>query len=190
MSMAVLLAQHNNVTALDIDAVRIDLINQGRSTVADAEIEHYLSEKELALTATLDKSEAYAETEFVVVATPTDYDPETNYFDTSSVEAVIGDVLAHNEQAMIVIKSTVPVGFTRSMKDKFKTERIIFSPEFLREGQALKDNLHPSRIIMGGDDAQAHVFAGLLCDAAEKPDIETLFMRSTEAEAVKLFANT
>ncbi|MGC6511919.1 MAG: nucleotide sugar dehydrogenase [Parvibaculales bacterium] len=190
MSMAVLLAQHNNVTALDIDAVRIDLINQGRSTVADAEIEHYLSEKELALTATLDKSEAYAETEFVVVATPTDYDPETNYFDTSSVEAVIGDVLAHNEQAMIVIKSTVPVGFTRSMKDKFKTERIIFSPEFLREGQALRDNLHPSRIIMGGDDAQAHVFAGLLRDAAEKPDIETLFMRSTEAEAVKLFANT
>ena len=190
MSMAVLLAQHNEVIALDIDAGRIDLINQGKSTVVDAEIEHYLREKDLALTATLDKSEAYGETEFVVVATPTDYDPETNYFDTSSVEAVIGDVLAHNEMAMIVIKSTVPVGFTRSMKGKFKTERIIFSPEFLREGQALKDNLHPSRIIMGSDLEQAHVFAGLLRNAAEKQDIETLYMRSTEAEAVKLFANT
>ena len=190
MSMAVLLAQHNEVTALDIDASRVDLINQGKSTVLDVEIEHYLAEKELSLTATLDKAEAYEDPAFVVVATPTDYDPETNYFDTSSVEAVIGDVLADNEKATIVIKSTVPVGFTRSMKDKFKTERIIFSPEFLREGQALKDNLHPSRIIMGSDDAQAHVFAGLLRDAAEKQDIETLFIRSTEAEAVKLFANT
>ena len=190
MSMAVLLAQHNDVTALDIDEARVDLINQGKSSVVDAEIEHYLADKELSLAATLDKAKAYKDPVFVVVATPTNYDPKTNYFDTSSVEAVIGDVLAHNDTAMIVIKSTVPVGFTRSMKDKFKTERIIFSPEFLREGQALKDNLHPSRIIMGGDDAQAHVFAGLLIDAAEKPDIDTLFMRSTEAEAVKLFANT
>ena len=190
MSMAVLLAQHNEVIALDIDASRVDLVNKGRSTVVDAEIEHYLADKDLSLTATLDKTEAYKDPTFVVVATPTDYDPETNYFDTSSVEAAIGDVLAHNETAMIVIKSTVPVGFTRSMKDKFKTERIIFSPEFLREGRALKDNLHPSRIIMGSEDAQAHVFAGLLRDAAEKADIETLFMRSTEAEAVKLFANT
>jgi UDPglucose 6-dehydrogenase len=190
MSMAVLLAQHNEVTALDIDAGRVELINQGKSTVVDAEIEHYLAEKELSLTATLDKAEAYEGSAFVIVATPTDYKPETNYFDTSSVEAVIGDVLAHSDAAMIVIKSTVPVGFTRSMKDKFQTERIIFSPEFLREGQALKDNLHPSRIIMGSDDAQAHVFANLLRDAAEKADIETLFMRSTEAEAVKLFANT
>jgi UDPglucose 6-dehydrogenase len=190
MSIAVLLAQHNDVTALDIDASRVDIINQGKSTVVDAEIERFLANKELSLTATLDKAEAYEDPAFVVVATPTDYDPETNYFDTSSVEAVIGDVLTHNETAMIVIKSTVPVGFTRSMKDKFKTERIIFSPEFLREGQALRDNLHASRIIMGSDDAQAHIFAGLLRDAAEKQDIETLFMRSTEAEAVKLFANT
>ena len=190
MSMAVLLAQYNEVTALDIDAFRVELINYGKSTVVDAEIEHYLAEKKLSLRATLDRTDAYSDPSFVVVATPTDYDPETNYFDTSSVETVIADVLAHNETAMIVIKSTVPVGFTRSMKDKFKTERITFSPEFLREGQALKDNLHPSRIIMGSDDAQAHVFAGLLRDAAEKQNIETLFMRSTEAEAVKLFANT
>ena len=190
MSVAVLLAQHNNVMALDIDEARVELINQGKSTVADADIERFLAEKDLSLMATLDKKEAYKESAFVVVATPTDYDPETNYFDTRSVEAVIGDVLAHNETAMIIIKSTVPVGFTRSMKEKFKTDRIIFSPEFLREGQALKDNLHPSRIIIGGDDAQAHVFAGLLCDAADKTDIEKLFMRSTEAEAVKLFANT
>jgi UDPglucose 6-dehydrogenase len=190
MSMAVLLAQHNDVTALDINAGLVELINQGASTVVDTEIEHYLAEKELSLSATLNQAEAYKDPAFVVVATPTDYDPETNYFDTSSVEAVIGDVLAHNDTAMIVIKSTVPVGFTRSMKDKFKTERIIFSPEFLREGQALKDNLHPSRIIMGSDDVQAHVFAGLLSVAAEKKDVETLFMRSTEAEAVKLFANT
>lgn len=190
MSMAVLLAQHNEVTALDIDAVRTDLINQGKSTVVDVEIEQYLKKKKLSLSATLDRAEAYKNPDFVVVATPTDYDPETNYFNTSSVEAVIDDVLAHNETSMIVIKSTVPVGFTRSMKDRFKTERIIFSPEFLREGQALKDNLHPSRIIMGSDLEQAHIFASLLRDAAEKKDIETLFMSSTEAEAVKLFANT
>ncbi|MDA8524633.1 nucleotide sugar dehydrogenase, partial [Alphaproteobacteria bacterium] len=190
MSMAVLLAQYNEVTALDIDAGRVELINQLKSTVVDAEIEHFLAKKELALTATLDKRDAYRDTAFVVVATPTDYDPETNYFDTSSVEAVIDDVLAHNKTAMIVIKSTVPVGFTRSMKDKFKTERIIFSPEFLREGQALKDNLNPSRIIMGGDLEEAHIFAGLLRKAAKRKNVETLFMRSSEAEAVKLFANT
>ena len=190
MSLAVLLALHNDVKALDIDAARVELINQGKSTVVDAEIDHFLAEKDLSLMATLDKNEAYKNPAFVVVATPTDYDPETNYFDTSSVEAVIGDVLAYNETAMIVIKSTVPVGFTRSMQDKYGTARIIFSPEFLREGQALKDNLHPSRIIMGSEDAQARVFAGLLRDAAKKTDIETLFMRPTEAEAVKLFANT
>ena len=190
MSMAVLLAQHNEVTALDTDTGRVERINQGKSTVADTEIVRYLAEKKLSLTATLDKTEAYKDPAFVVVATPTDYDPENKYFDTSSVEAVISEVLAQNQTAMIVVKSTVPVGFTRSMKDKFKTERITFSPEFLREGRALKDNLHPSRIIMGSDDAQAHVFAELLRDAAEKADIVTLFMPSTEAEAVKLFANT
>jgi UDPglucose 6-dehydrogenase len=190
MSMAALLGQHNEVIALDIDSARVALINQGRSTVADADIQDFLDDRELSITATMDKKEAYGEAEFIIISTPTDYDPETNYFDTSSVEAVIGDVLAHNETAMILIKSTVPVGFTRSMKEKFKTERIIFSPEFLREGQALKDNLHPSRIIMGSDNDHAQTFAHLLQQAAQKPDIETLFMRSAEAEAVKLFANT
>ena len=190
MSMAVLLAQHNDVTALDIDAARVELINQGKSTVVDKEIEQYLSEKELSLTATLDQSEAYTDAEFIVVATPTDYDPETNYFDTSSVESVIEHALVANEAALLIIKSTVPVGFTKLMKDKFQTERIVFSPEFLREGQALKDNLYPSRIIIGSDLPEAKTFAGLLQQAAQKQDIESLFMRATEAEAVKLFANT
>lgn len=190
MSMAVLLGQHNEVIALDIDSARVALINQGKSTVADADIQVFLDDRGLSLTATMDKKEAYQEAEFIIIATPTDYDPETNYFDTSSVETVIDDAIALNETAAIIIKSTVPVGFTKSMKDKHGTERIIFSPEFLREGQALKDNLHPSRIIMGSDHNQAQTFAHLLQQAAEKPDIETLFMRSTEAEAVKLFANT
>ena len=190
MSMAVLLAQYNDVTALDIDEALVELINQRKSTVVDAEIKQYLDHKELSLKATLDREQAYTEAEFIVVATPTDYDPETNYFDTSSVEAVIGDVLEYNKSAMIVIKSTVPVGFTASMRDKFFTDRVIFSPEFLREGRALYDNLHPSRIIMGSDVEQAGIFAQLLEQAAEKKDIEILFMRSTEAEAVKLFANT
>ena len=190
MSMAVLLAQHNDVTALDIDSARVALINQGKATVVDADIQEFLDDRELSLTATMDKKEAYEEAEFIIIATPTDYDPETNYFDTSSVETVIDEAIALNETAAIIIKSTVPVGFTGSMKDKYGTARIIFSPEFLREGQALKDNLHPSRVIMGSDHDHAQTFAGLLSDAAEKLDIETLFMRSTEAEAVKLFANT
>jgi UDPglucose 6-dehydrogenase len=190
MSMAALLGQHNEVIALDIDSARVALINQGRSTVADADIQEFLDDRELSITATMDKKEAYEGAEFIIIATPTDYDPKTNYFDTSSVETVIDEAIALNETATIIIKSTVPVGFTGSMKDKYGAARIIFSPEFLREGQALKDNLHPSRIIMGSDDAQAHIFAGLLSDAAEKQGVETLFMRSTEAEAVKLFANT
>jgi UDPglucose 6-dehydrogenase len=190
MSMAALLGQQNEVIALDIDSARVALINQGKSTVADADIQRFLDDRELSITATMDKKEAYEGSEFIIIATPTDYDIETNYFDTSSVETVIDEAMALNETAAIIIKSTVPVGFTGSMKDKYETARIIFSPEFLREGQALKDNLRPSRIIMGSDDEQAHIFAGLLRDAAEKQDIETLFMRSTEAEAVKLFANT
>ena len=190
MSMAVLLAQHNDVTALDVDGARVELINQRKSTVVDAEIEHYLAEKDLSLTATLDSQAAYREAGFIVIATPTDYDPDTNYFDTSSVESVIEQALAANEAALLIIKSTVPVGFTKSMKDKHGTERIIFSPEFLREGQALFDNLHPSRIIVGSDLPEAKTFATLLQQAAEKTDVETLFMRATEAEAVKLFANT
>ena len=190
MSMAVLLGQHNEVMALDIDSARVALINQGKSTVADVDIQEFLDGRELSITATMDKKEAYEEAEFIIIATPTDYDPETNYFDTSSVETVIDEAMALNETAAIIIKSTVPVGFTKSMKDKHGAKRIIFSPEFLREGQALKDNLHPSRIIMGSDHDHAQTFAHLLQKAAEKPDIETLFMRSTEAEAVKLFANT
>ena len=190
MSMAVLLAQHNDVIALDIDEARVDLINQGKPTVVDADIHEFLDDRELSITATMDKKEAYEEAEFIIIATPTDYNPETTYFDTSSVETVIDEAMALNETAAIIIKSTVPVGFTGSMKDKYGTARIIFSPEFLREGQALKDNLHPSRIIMGSDHDHAQTFARLLQQAAEKPDIETLFMRSTEAEAVKLFANT
>jgi len=190
MSMAALLGQHNQVIALDIDGARVALINQGKSTVADADIQGFLDNRELSITATIDKKEAYEEADFIIIATPTDYDPETNYFDTSSVETVIDEAMALNETAAIIIKSTVPVGFTGSMKDKYGTARIIFSPEFLREGQALKDNLYPSRIIMGSDHDHAQTFADLLQQAAEKPDIDTLFMRSTEAEAVKLFANT
>jgi UDPglucose 6-dehydrogenase len=190
MSMAALLGQHNEVIALDIDSARVALINQGKSTVADADIQEFLDDRDLSIIATMDKKEAYEEAEFIIIATPTDYDPETNYFDTGSVETVIDEAMAINETAAIIIKSTVPVGFTKSMKDKYGTERIIFSPEFLREGQALKDNLYPSRIIIGSDHDHAPTFADLLQQAAEKPDIETLFMRSTEAEAVKLFANT
>ena len=190
MSLAVLLAQNNVVSALDIDEARVELINQGKSTVVDKMIEQYLEERDLSLTATLDKSEAYTDAEFIVVATPTNYDPETNFFDTSTVENVISDALALNETATIIIKSTVPVGFTASMKDKHNTARMIFSPEFLREGPALHDNLHPSRIIMGGENEQAQSFANLLKRAAVKEKVEVLYMRSTEAEAVKLFANT
>ena len=190
MSMAVLLAQHNDVIALDVDAARVEIVNAGQATVKDTEIERFLNEKNLSLSATLNKADAYKNADFIIIATPTDYDPETNFFNTHSVETVIAEALTYNETAMIVIKSTVPVGFTTAMKDKFSTDRIIFSPEFLREGRALYDNLYPSRIVIGSDHDDAHLFANLLIAGAIKSNIETVFMRSTEAEAVKLFANT
>ena len=190
MSLSVLLAQHNDVTVLDIDAERVGRINNKQSTVADTEIELFLAEKSLSLTATLDKQDAYEGASFIIVATPTNYDSDTNRFDTSSVDAVVEDALKLNLDALVVIKSTIPVGHTKSLQEKFETDRVIFSPEFLREGQALKDNLYPSRIIVGSQCKAGAEFAGLLKKGAKKVDIETLFIRSTEAEAVKLFANT
>ena len=190
MSLAVLLAQKNDVVVLDVDPARVEKVNSKKSTVADAEIEAFLAEKELSLTATLDKQAAYKGSSFVVVATPTNYDPDTNRFDTSSVDTVVSDALELNADALVVIKSTIPVGHTKSLQEKHNTNRVIFSPEFLREGQALKDNLYPSRIIVGSQLEAGIAFANLLVEGAEKSDIETLFIRSTEAEAVKLFANT
>ena len=190
MSLAVLLAQNNDVVILDIDAVRVDKVNNKHSTVADDEIETFLAEKDLSLTATLDKQAAYKGASFVVVATPTNYDSDTNRFDTGSVDRVVSDALDLNADALVVIKSTIPVGHTKSLQQKHVTERVIFSPEFLREGQALKDNLYPSRIILGSEHESGKVFASLAAEGAKKKNIETLFMSSTEAEAVKLFANT
>ena len=190
MSLSVLLAQHNYVTVLDIDGERVDKINNKQSTVADTEIELFLAEKSLSLTATLDNKVAYEDASFIVVATPTNYDSDTNRFDTSSVDAVVGDALSLSQSALVVIKSTIPVGHTKSLQEKYETDRVIFSPEFLREGQALKDNLYPSRIIVGSQCKAGAQFAGLLKQGAKKVDVETLFIRSTEAEAVKLFANT
>jgi UDPglucose 6-dehydrogenase len=190
MSLAVLLAQHNDVVVLDVDASRVEKVNNKQSTVADAEIEVFLAQKELCLTATLDKQAAYKGASFVVVATSTNYDPDTNRFDTSSVDSVVGDALELNTDTLVVIKSTIPVGHTQSLQQKHATDRVIFSPEFLRETQALKDNLYPSRIIVGSQLEAGKAFANLLVEGAEKSEIETLFIRSTEAEAVKLFANT
>ena len=190
LSLAVLLAQHNDVTLLDIDGSQVDKVNSKQSTVVDKEIESFLTKKELSLFATLDKQVAYKDASFIVVATPTNYDPETNRFDTSSVDSVVDDALSINTKALIVIKSTIPVGHTKWLQQKHQTNRVIFSPEFLREGQALKDNLYPSRIVVGSQLDVAKEFAGLLVQSAMKDDIETLFIRSTEAEAVKLFANT
>jgi UDPglucose 6-dehydrogenase len=190
MSLAVLFAQHNNVVVLDVDPTRVDKVNNKQSTVADAEIEVFLVEKELSLTATLDKEEAYKGASFVVVATPTNYDPDTNRFDTSSVDGVVKDALDLNAGALVVIKSTIPVGHTKSLQKMHDTNRVIFSPEFLREGQALRDNLFPSRIIVGSRCKKGKEFGALLSQGAEHENIETLFMDSAESEAVKLFANS
>ena len=196
LSIATLLAQHHTVTAVDIIPEKVELINNRKSTIQDEYIEKYLAEKELDLTATLDAEAAYSDAEFVVIAAPTNYDSRKNFFDTSAVEAVIELVIKYNPDAIMVIKSTIPVGYTASVREKFHCDNIIFSPEFLRESKALYDNLYPSRIIVGTDMENArlvkaaHTFAGLLQEGAIKEDIDTLFMGFTEAEAVKLFANT